>query len=153
MHDSKPEPYRQHYQVLWTDLDANNHVGNTRYLEYSTQTRLLYLAENGFGPQDFRAAGIGPVTFEDHVVYKRELHYQERFSVTFTVGGLSESGSKFTCVNRVYTHDGALSAEVRATLAWFNLTTRKIVVPPPPLAAAMNALLREDDFRIIPSRI
>ena len=36
------------YQVLWADLDGNQHLKNTRYLDYAAHTRFRFLTEHGF---------------------------------------------------------------------------------------------------------
>lgn len=103
--------------------------GNSRYLDYATQTRFLYVASRGFSPADFRRHGIGPVIFEDRVTYRRELRFLDDFVVSHAYERLDEAGRKFTVTNR-FARQGELVAEVTANGAWFDLAARAIVAPP-----------------------
>src|SRR6185436_20451511 len=87
-------PFRRAYRVQWADLDAIGHLRNSAYLDYAVDTRFSYLAEQGFTAADFAAAGIGPVVLLDEIRYRRELRFQEDFTVTFALAGLSADGSR-----------------------------------------------------------
>ncbi len=130
--------YFVRYQVGWIDVDMNGHMSNSRYLDYATQTRFRYLAEHGFSPDDFRRHGLGPLIFEDHLRYRRELRFLDQFSVAFEYEKLDEEGRKFRVVNR-FTRDGEEVAVVDARGAWFDLETRSVAVPPAKLLAALSA--------------
>jgi acyl-CoA thioester hydrolase len=140
------DPPRYPYTVAWSDLDANVHMRNTGYLDYAAQSRFLYLAGQGFTPEEFKAAGIGPVVFSDEVRYLRELRFLEEFSVTIELGGINAEGSKFILVNRFLKTDGTVSAEVSTRGAWFNLHERRVTVPPQALTHAMLRLPHTDPF-------
>jgi acyl-CoA thioester hydrolase len=137
---------RYQYTVSWSDLDANVHLRNTRYLDYAAQTRFLYLKENGFTPADFKSADIGPVVFSEQIRYQKELHFLEEFSVTMQVGGISEDGAKFIMVNRFLKKDGRLAAEVITRGAWFDLQARRVKTPPDGLMEAMQRMERTEEF-------
>ncbi|HKZ73564.1 MAG TPA: acyl-CoA thioesterase [Steroidobacteraceae bacterium] len=53
------------FTVLWGDLDANQHMRNTAYLDYAAQSRFVFLASQGFGPGEFRRHRMGPVVLRD----------------------------------------------------------------------------------------
>jgi len=134
------------YTVTWSDLDANVHLRNTGYLDYAAQSRFLYLAGKGFGPGEFRAAGIGPIVFSEEIRYLRELRFLETFEVTCELAGMNDDGSKFVLVNRFLRQDGGVSAEVVTRGAWFDLRERRVAVPPAALKEAMLALPRTEAF-------
>lgn len=134
------------FQVAWGDVDYNRHLANTAYLDYAAQTRFLYLAEAGFGPDAFAAHGIGPAVLKDEITYRRELKLLEPFSVRFLAGGQNADRSRFILVNRFHNAAGQLCAELRSLGAWFDLTARRIVAPPPALLAAMEGLERTEDY-------
>lgn len=131
--------YRVRYRVAWIDVDMNGHMSNSRYLDYATQTRFRFLADHGFPPDDFRRHGIGPVMFEDHLRYRRELRFLEEFSVSFEFESLDERGRKFRVTNP-FTRDEEEVATVVARGAWFDLETRSVVVPPQELLDALATL-------------
>jgi acyl-CoA thioester hydrolase len=134
------------FQVAWGDVDYNRHLANTAYLDYAAQTRFLYLAEAGFGPDAFAAHGIGPAVLKDEITYRRELKLLEPFSVQFLAAGQNPDRSRFILVNRFVNEAGQLCAELRSLGAWFDLTARRIVPPPPALLAAMEGLERTEDY-------
>lgn len=136
------------YQVLWSDLDANNHLRNTGYLDYASQTRMRFLADHGSTPEAFARQRIGPVVFEDKVLYRKELRLLEPFRVSIEAGGRNANGAKFILVNRIYNQRDELCAEVRSHGAWFNLAERKITEPPAELLAAMEAMPKTDDYAV-----
>ena len=144
---SADTPYERRFQVAWADLDSNNHMRNTGYHDYAAQTRFLYLNDHGFTPRDFAAFGMGPMVFEETIQYRRELRFLETFRVTYTIAGQSADGSRFIIVNRILKEDGTLSAQISSTGAWVDLKARKVAPPPDALKAAMDALVREPDFK------
>ena len=50
------------YQVLWADLDGNQHLKNTRYIDYASHSRFRFLTEQGFGPKAFAQHKLGPAS-------------------------------------------------------------------------------------------
>lgn len=140
------EIFEAAFQVLWADVDANNHFKNTAYLDYAAQTRFLYNAAHGFPPAAFMEHGIGPVILEDKVVYRRELRFLDQFKVQFLTAGQNSDGSRFVIANPIFTADGKLSADIRSNGLWLDLNTRKPVVPPPALKAAMDSLAHTEDY-------
>lgn len=131
--------FEAHYRVAWADIDMNGHMANSRYLDYATQTRFQYLADHGFSPADFERHRIGPVIFEDHLRYRRELRFLEEFSVTFEYEALDAQGRKFRLRNQ-FRQGGEAVAEVEALGAWFDLVHRKVVAAPDALARALLAI-------------
>jgi len=136
------------YQVLWADLDANNHLRNTGYLDYASQTRMRFLADHGFTPEAFARQRLGPIVFEDKVVYRKELRLLEPFRVSIETRGRSANGAKFILVNRIYNQREELCAEVQSHGAWFSLAERRIVEPPAELMAAMEAMPKTGDYAV-----
>ena len=128
--------FEANYRVAWADIDMNGHMANSRFLDYATQTRFQYLALRGFMPADFQRLQVGPVIFEDHLRYRRELRMLDEFTVGFEYEALDPQGRKFRMLNRFSKGHEAV-AEVEALGAWFDLVSRKVVVPPEALARAL----------------
>lgn len=137
------------YKVNWADLDANNHMRNTGYLDYAAQTRFLFLNSNGFTPTDFNAEQIGPVIFSDEITYKSELRFLDEFSVDLKLNGISEDGAKFVFVNSFTKSGGKLCATVKTKAAWFDLQSRKLRPPTARLKKVLEQMERSEDFHII----
>lgn len=139
------------FKVNWADLDANNHMRNTGYLDYAAQARFLFLNSNGFTPTAFYAEGIGPVVFSDEITYKNELRLLDEFSVDLKLGAISEDGLKFVFINNFTNLGGKLCATVKTKAAWFDLRSRKLRPPPPRLKIVLEQMDKSEDFHIIQS--
>ncbi|MEM7596429.1 MAG: thioesterase family protein [Pseudomonadota bacterium] len=138
------------FQVTWADLDGNNHMRNTGYLDYAAQTRMIFFASHGFTPDAFTAHNVGPVALEDTVSYLRELRLLDVFRVSFALAGMSENGAKFMLENQIKREDGKLCATVRTRGIWMDLRARKAVAPPEALFQAMQTLTKTKDFDNLP---
>ena len=137
------------YQVLWADLDGNQHLKNTRYLDYASHSRFRFLTEQGFGPKAFAQHKLGPVVFEDRVAYRKELRLMDTFTVSVETAGRNERGSRFIMVNRICDEAGELCAEITSMCAWFDLAERKVAAPPSALFAVMEHTPRTSDYRLL----
>ncbi|MFT4831888.1 MAG: acyl-CoA thioester hydrolase [Psychroserpens sp.] len=40
--------YLKEFEIRWSDIDANGHLGNTAYVNYMSHTRMTFLNELGF---------------------------------------------------------------------------------------------------------
>lgn len=137
----------------WADMDFNSHMKNTAYLDKAADVRQMHLIENGFPVDEFLRLGIGPVVRKDEVEYFREVHLQEKITVTYALAGHAVDGSRFLLRHEVFRPDGELSARVTSAGGWLDLRGRRLIAPPPALLAAMNSLERTDDFVVLPSSL
>ncbi len=134
----------------WRDLDANAHMGNTAYLDKSVDVRMMYFAENGFPMLEFARLKLGPVVMKDEVEYFREFHLLDEMTVTVSLAGLSEDGSRMKMRNEFFRKE-TLAARVTTTAGWMDLANRKLVRPPEKLLQALRSLARSDDFTALPN--
>jgi len=140
-------PFSISLHARWQDMDFNQHMSNTAFLGVSGDCRMRFLAERGFGPDEFRKRQIGPVIVEDRLVYKKELCLLEPFRVELALAAATPDARKLKLRNSFFREpDGALAAVVESVALWFDLAARKPVVPPADLAAAWLSLSRTDDF-------
>jgi acyl-CoA thioester hydrolase len=137
----------------WADMDFNSHMKNTAYLDKTADVRQMYLIEHGFPVDEFLRLGIGPVVKKDEVEYFREVHLQEKITVTYALAGHAVDGSRFLLRHEIFRQDGELSARVTSAGGRLSLTGRKLIAPPPALLSAMNSLERTDDFVVLPSSL
>src|SRR6185436_4113800 len=127
-------PYLKEFAVGWGELDANNHMGNTSYLDIAATTRFSFFAQHGFPASRFRELGFGPIVFKDEIEYSREMMLLESFTVNFLQDGINHDGSVFRIVNEFMNARGERIARILSHGGWFNLTKRKLQAPPPELA-------------------
>ena len=116
----------------WRSIDANGHMANTAYLDFSADTRFRYFEAHGFSARDFERTRIGPVVMRDAIDYQAEIRLQEEFSVTLELMGMSEDGSRFRLRNTFLKANGKVSAVVTTDAGWWSLESRRLVVPPKP---------------------
>jgi acyl-CoA thioester hydrolase len=146
------EPFSVTFRVGWSQIDFNNHMRNTAYLELCVDRRLLFFEAHGFPTPEFERLQIGPVVFRDVVDYLHELRLMESVAVTLALAGLSEDGRHFRLRNEFFAPGGELAGRVITTGAWFSLATRKLIVPSAALAAAQATMPRTDDYAVLPPR-
>ncbi|MFI5297193.1 MAG: thioesterase family protein [Polyangiales bacterium] len=140
-------------QVLfagWGDMDFNAHMRNTAYLDKAADVRMMFFSEHGFPMSEFLRRKLGPVVMHDGIEYFKEVRLLEALTVTLTLQGLAEDGSRMILGNEFRRADGALAARVTTTAGWLDLSQRKLVAPPPALLAALKTLASESSFQTLP---
>ena len=138
--------FSQTYRSQWRDMDFNQHMGNSAFLDYASTTRVSFFDSVGFTASMFAELQIGPVVLEDRLVYRREIRLLEEFSVDVQTVSMTADGSRFKVRNRFSTQDQGLCATVDSTGLWFDLAARRPIVPPPALLDAFSALERAEDY-------
>lgn len=139
--------------VRWADLDGNNHMANTAFLDACVDARLGFFEQQGFPRSELARLGFGPVVRRDEVDYLRELRLGQKYKVDLQLAGCSEDGSRFILRNTFWLEDGIKVAVVTSHGGWLDLRARRLVAPPEGLLAALNALPRVDDFAELPSSL
>lgn len=137
----------------WGDMDFNSHMRNTAFLDKSGDVRMLFLSEHGFPMREFMRLNIGPVVMKDEIAYFKEVLLLEEITVTLSLGGLSDDGSRWILRSDIIRPDGKLAARVTSTGGWLDLEARKLIAPPPALMATWEALARTEDFQPLASSI
>ena len=61
------QSYFKDFEVRWSDIDANRHVGNYAYINMMSHTRISLFENAGYGPLDMHHAGFGPVLFRESI--------------------------------------------------------------------------------------
>jgi len=134
-------------------MDFNSHMKNTAFLDKSADVRMMFFAENGFPTGEFSRLRMGPVVMKDEVEYRKEVSLLQEITVTLSLAGHSEDGSRFELRNEIFCLDGTLCARVTSAGGWLDLEARKLVAPPEALHNAMKSLPRTSDFRVLSSSI
>jgi acyl-CoA thioester hydrolase len=65
--------FTQDYRAQWRDMDFNQHMANSAFLDYASNTRILFFDSVGFTARTFGELRIGPVVLDDRLVYRREI--------------------------------------------------------------------------------
>jgi acyl-CoA thioester hydrolase len=137
----------------WADMDFNSHMKNTAFLDKSADVRMMFFAENGFPMGEFLRLGLGPVVMKDEVEYRKEVGLLQEVTVTLSIAGHSDDGSRFVLHNEIVGPDGTLCASVTSTGGWLDRKARKLVAPPEALHEVMRSLPQTNDFKVLPSSV
>ncbi|MCL1865523.1 MAG: thioesterase family protein [Spirochaetes bacterium] len=135
----------------WKDMDFNQHMKNTAFLEKADDIRLMFFVENGFSMSEFSRIKIGPVVFKDEVEYFKEINLLDEIKITIASGGLSDDGSRFIIRNEFYNLNGKIAARVTSYCTWLDLSERKVTVPPEKLLMVLKSLPKTDDYKDLPT--
>ena len=114
------------FEVRWSDIDANRHLGNSAYTNFCSHTRMSYLETNGFGHRELAQYNMGPVAFYEHMYYFKEVIGSQSVFVTLEVDGFSEGGMFFKFIHNFYNKKGNHLAHCEMLGAWMDLKTRTI---------------------------
>ncbi len=139
--------------VRWSDLDGNNHMANTAFLDVCVDVRLGFFEQQGFPRSELARLGFGPVVRRDEVDYLRELRLGQQYLVDLELAGCSDDGSRFALRNTFWLADGTTVATVTSHGGWLDLQARRLVAPPEGLLQVLRAMPRTADFTNLPSSV
>jgi acyl-CoA thioester hydrolase len=145
--------YSKKLMAGWGDMDFNSHMRNTAFLDKSGDVRMLFLSEHGFPMSEFMRLNIGPVVMKDEIGYVKEVLLLEEITVTLSLAGLAEDGSRWILRSDIIRPDGKLAARVNSTGGWLDLGARKLIAPPSALMATWQLLEQTEDFIDLPSSV
>jgi acyl-CoA thioester hydrolase len=137
------------YEIRWADLDGNGHVRYSAYIDATADLRYRYFAQHGFRPQDFVAAGIGPVYTSMTAEFLREVFLGETVTITYQVAGLSPRGSRWRVRHDFLKDTGKKAVTVSLEGVLLDLAARKPVLPSPELLTVMQEMPRAADFEVM----
>lgn len=133
-------------QVLWSQMDANQHLRHSAYADIAAQARLMVLEEIGLGMQTMHQLKIGPILFREELLYKREVLGTQTLTMKSYVSKLSHGSSRWSIRTEIFRQDGVLAAEVNVDGAWMDLKLRKLGNLPEDYALAFEKMPKTDDF-------
>ena len=133
-------------QVLWSQLDANQHLRHSAYADFGAQARLTMMEKLGLNPVELFKRGIGPVLFREELFYLREIGINEYIKVTCELIKSRVDGSKWSMRQEIYRADGVKAAIIIVDGAWLDMQKRKLA----PLPTEINELFmkapRAEDY-------
>jgi acyl-CoA thioester hydrolase len=142
--------YSKTYEIRWSDLDANNHVNYSTYIDAAGDLRYRFFTEHGFSPERFTQLGVGPTYITIHAEFLREVRMGEVVTITFALAGLSTRGGRWKVRHDVLKANGkkAVSLELEGVI--LDLATRKATLPTPELLETFHLIPRTTDFEVMP---
>ena len=140
--------YTQTFIPRWEDLDANGHLANLKYASFMIETRMGFLADNGFGYQAFRKHKLGPVILSESYHYAKEIMPSEKVTCELELLGHTPDGMFVRFVQYLYKENGNLAACGEILIAWMDLLERKLTTPPADLAKLIDELVKAENFKL-----
>ncbi len=136
--------YYHKFEVRWSDIDANRHLGNSTYVDYCSQTRMAFLNKNKIGLTQLNRWGVGPVMLHERYSFFKEIYADQTVFVGLEVAALSDDGSIYQFVHKFYLPDGTHCATAEATGVWIDVMLRKITTPPEDIILVMEEFKSEN---------
>ena len=142
--------YSRTYEIRWSDLDANNHVNYSTYIDAAGDLRYRFFTEHGFPPERFAQLGVGPTYITVHAEFLREVRMGETVTITFALAGLSAGGGRWKVHHDVLKASGKKAVRLELEGVILDLASRKATLPTPELRATFQLIPRTADFEVLP---
>ncbi|MEU9962119.1 acyl-CoA thioesterase [Streptomyces sp. NPDC050982] len=122
------EPFSVPVTVRGYETDVQGHLNQAVYVNYAEHARWSLLQTAGITQAGLAAKGVGPVSLEMTVRYRRELRAGDEVEVTcdFIWG----EGKTFRIEQTIRKPDGTVAAELTAVGGLMDLKERKLVADP-----------------------
>lgn len=133
-------------QVLWSQIDANQHLRHSAYADFAAQARINMLEDAGLSPLTLFQSKIGPVLFKEELFYLREVAINDFIKVTCEVTRSRADGSRWAIRHELYRGDGVKAAVINAEGAWIDLEKRKLTILPVELGNLFLHSPRSNDY-------
>jgi len=133
-------------QVLWAQIDANQHMRHTAYADFGAQARLGMLEHLKLTPAVLYSHKIGPVLFREELIYLREIGINEHIKVTCEIIKSRPDCSRWSMREELYRGDGVKAAIIIADGAWIDMKKRKLAQLPPELIELFKQAPKSHDY-------
>lgn len=148
-----PKFFRMFYAetiVRWSNLDANMHLANASYMNFTSFARIQFLRHCGIKLSDLAKHNIGPAVLREEFSFFREAHEGQEIMISVVVSGNSENGEIFEFEHNLYEKStGTHLAYSRVFGVWFSTAERKKTPPPAELLEKLNANIDPNSVRIL----
>ncbi len=141
--------YIKNFEIRWSDIDANRHLANSAYLNFTSHTRMSFLIKHGLSQKELVKHNIGPVVFYEHIYYFKEIFPGKPIQVSLELAGLSKGGMFFQFIHNFYNHEGKNMAHSEMMGAWIDLKTRKLIDLPEELHSIFGKADHSSDFKVL----
>jgi len=137
------------FTTKWSDFDPNRHMRHTAYNDYAAEARARYFVSKNFSIEEFTTHNIGPILFHEETFFKKEIKMGEDISVNLKLSGLSGNMERWKITHEVFNSKNKLSAIIKVSGAWLDLTKRKLAVPPQEAKLLFTSIEKTVDFEEI----
>lgn len=133
-------------QVLWSQIDSNQHMRHSAYADFAAQARLTMLESVGLKLSALYKYKIGPVLFREELIYLREIEMNEYIRITCELTRSRPDGSRWAIRHELYRGDDVKAAVITAEGAWIDTVKRKLTALPPELSQLFMKAPKSNDY-------
>lgn len=137
------------FDIRWSDVDANRHLANSAYVNFTSHVRMSFLESHNFGHFMMMKHNIGPVVFHEHFYYFKEIFPGQPIYVNLELAGISEDLIFFKFIHRFFNQEGKNLAYSDMQGAWINLKERKLTPAPEPLHKVIDTMPKSTSFKFL----
>ena len=136
--------------VRWSDLDANMHLANSSFLNFTSFARIELLRKCGITLADFARLQIGPAILREEISFFREAYEGQEIMISVFISGNSEDGEIFEFEHNLYDKKtGTHLAYSRVFGVWFSTKIRKRMPPPSEIQDKLEAYLDRENLKVL----
>ena len=135
--------------IRWSDLDPNQHLANSAYMNFMSATRMVYMVKQGVSYNDLKKHKIGPVVLREEIHYFQEVFPGEPVFVSQEICGTSEDGRFYRIRHNFYDKNGNNFARGQMMGTWIDMKSRKIIEPPKDIYEKLMSKNHSDDFKTL----
>jgi acyl-CoA thioester hydrolase len=141
--------YSQTIQLRWADIDANRHLRHSVYYDFGAAMRMNVLSAQGLTTKKLEALMIGPVLFREEAIFKRELLFEDKLTLTVELVKTTADYGRWSLRHQFIKGDDTLAAILNVDGAWIDLTKRKLAVPDEFIRNIFENFPKSQDFQIV----
>lgn len=142
------ETFQKSIEIRWADLDPNFHVLHSKYYDFGAYCRMAFMVEHGLTPSVFLQHHFGPIIFREECIFKKEITFGDKVSVSFKVAKVSADFGRWSLVCEIFKNDTTLAAIVTVDGAWMDTKLRKLTTPPEQYTHLFDKAPKTDNFFI-----
>ena len=135
--------------IRWSDLDPNQHLANSAYMNFMSATRMVYMTKQGVSYTDLKKNSLGPVVLREEIHYFQEVFPGEPVFISQEITGTSEDGRFYSIRHNFYDKKGNNFARGQIMGTWIDMKTRKIVEPPVDIFDKLMNKNHSTDFKTL----
>jgi acyl-CoA thioester hydrolase len=140
-------PFSKNVEVRWSDLDPNFHLRHSVYYDFGAFVRIAFLESVGLGMHIFIENHFGPVIFREECVFKKEVLFGDKLTITASLLKTRKDYSRWTIIHEVWKNDETLAAILTVDGAWMDTTKRKLYLPDEKIQAMFAQIPKHDGFQ------
>jgi acyl-CoA thioester hydrolase len=139
----------QAIQIRWADIDANRHLRHSVYYDYGASMRMNVLSERGLTIKKLEEFMIGPVLFREEAIFKREIVFEDRITLTLELVRATEDFGRWSLRHYFMKGDDTVAAILNIDGAWIDLNRRKLAPANNFIREIFEAFPKATDFQIV----